>query len=497
MRMRYVNAVDLFCGAGGTSTGLLLAAEELGLNLKLIAVNHWDIAIDTHSLNHPGVKHVCDNLEKVDPLELVPSGKLRLLVASPECTHFSNARGGEPMNKQSRATIKHVIRWCSRLRIENVLIENVREFREWGPLHRYHADPKQNNRPIQERKGEYFRHFITKMRGLGYNIEWRVLCAADYGDATTRERLFIIARRNKKVGFPEPTHTRHAEKTLFGEIPQWRAAREIIDWSRKGESIFTRKKPLSPNTMKRIIAGLRKFGGKSFVIGQQSGAAPRDVNSPLPTIAGAGAISFIDPFIVMLNGTSDDKLNRSNRSVKEPLPTIVGGNHLYVAEPFLVEYHNGENSERRIRSLEQPLPTQDTSNRFGLCEPFIITVNHGKGDMRSYSVDEPMKTITGVDAWGLVEPFLMKYTSSGGARSLDKPLPTQTTHDQFGLVIPELNGKRLDIRFRMLHPHELSAAMSFPNDYKFSGTRDQKVKQIGNAVPVMLAKALCKTLLEK
>lgn len=557
MKRKQIHAADLFCGAGGTSTGLAIAARELGIDVDLIAINHWDIAIDTHTANHTWARHLCESLDTVDPRKVVPGGRLKLLLASPECTHHSNARGGKPMSDQSRASAWHVVRWAEALYIENILIENVREFRNWGPI-------GANGRPLKRQRGQTYQAFLNALRSLGYVVEDRILNAANYGDPTTRERLFIMARRgNKKLAWPEPTHSPKAEETLFGQLPRWRAAREIVDWALPGQSIFKRKKPLSPNTMKRIMAGLRKFGGKAFVIGQQSAASPRDVDQPIPTVAGAGAISVVQPFImatggrqmgrvrsideplptvmpdgrlnvfepylVMLNGTQEGAVERSSRSVDEPVPAVVAnGNHIGIAEPFLVEYHGGDGSERRTRSVEQPLPVQDTSNRFGLVEPFlmqmdmggrnqsideplntltsadaralvepfIIPTNHGSDD-RAHSIDEPMRTITSVDAWAIIEPYLIKYYGTQQqAHSVDEPLDTLTGRDTYGIVIPELNGAVLDIRFRMLQPHELAKAMSFPEDYQFTGNREQKVKQIGNAVPVNLARALCRSLLE-
>jgi len=559
-------AADLFCGAGGTSSGLLEAAEQLGLKMELIAVNHWDIAIATHSLNHPEVTHFNSDLEKIDPREVVPGGKLHLLVASPECTHFSKARGGKPMSKQSRASVKYILRWIGALDVENVLIENVPEFMDWGPLHRKGPNI---DKPIRNRKGEYFHRFVRKMKEHGYTVKWRVLNAADYGDPTTRKRLFVIARKGGNPLFPEPTHGKKSQDVLFGSRPAWRPARDIIDWTIKGESIFQRKRPLAPNTMRRIMAGLMKFGGKAFVIGQQSGAAPRDVDQPIPTVAGAGAISFIEPFILPQFSTG------APRSVEEPLSTITSTSRgIALIDPFIVEYHGGKNADKRTKSVDEPLPTLTTQKRFGLAEPFILPlegvhrgnaprsideplptivasrggghlvepfvvmlngtddahleasnrsvdqplptvtasphiglaqpfimpVNHGKNDLRSYDLNNPMPTVTSVDAWSLVEPFLVEYYGTGGAASVEEPLKTQTGRDRFGLVQPmvfESEGRKyvLDIRFRMLQPHELARAMSFPKGYKFSGNREQIVKQIGNAVPVNLAKALCKSLL--
>jgi len=566
MKKRTVRAADLFCGGGGTSTGLKMACEELGLDISLIAVNHWDLAIETHSVNHPDVKHVCDDLERLEPLKLVPSGKLRIMVASPECTHFSNARGGESMSKQSRATIKHVIRWCSTLDIQDVLIENVREFMHWGPLHR---KGPQKGRPIMARRGEYFLRFVSKLERQGYRVEWRVLCAADYGDPTTRERLFIRARKgNKTIQWPEATHSKTGGETFFGRVPRWVPAREIIDWSKPGGSIFNRAKPLAPNTLKRIEAGLRKFCGLSFVLpleGFFRGNQPRSVDEPLPTVvASRGGGYVVNPFLVKLYKSSDVA------SIEDPLPTVTAqAGHLGLAQPFLVKYFEGSDAVsvneplptitanyehmglaqpfiiacehtgahgNQVRDVGQPLQTVTGRGQFGLAQPFIVACNHGKESERVHSIGEPFPTVTSVDAWGvvnpfliqyhgasypggdrvrsvddpmatlgaqgvqqgLVQPFLVRYNGVGIGQAVNEPLGTVTGKDRFALVVPTIEGPfLLDILFRMLQPNELAAAMSFPKSYMFAGNREEKVKQIGNAVPVNLAKALCKAMLAK
>ena len=278
---------DLFCGAGGTSTGLLQACDKLGLTLQLTAINHSAIAIRTHSINHPEVKHLCDDIENADPLVLVPSGRLLILVASPECIYFSNARGGKPMNDQSRASVRYVLRWATALYIENLLIENVEEFAKWGPLlpcscgtgddwEAEHAKGCLFGRPDAARKGEFFEAFLSDLRALGYTVDWRILTCADYGDATTRRRFFLQAKRglgDTAVTWPKPTHAPRQTAASQG-LKSWIPARDIIDWSVAGSSIYDRKKPLMPNTMRRIYAGLAKFCGLEFVLGQQSGATP-------------------------------------------------------------------------------------------------------------------------------------------------------------------------------------------------------------------------------
>ena len=449
MKARKIYAADLFCGAGGTSTGLKLACNERRFELDLLAINHWEVAIATHTINHPEVNHLCESLDNVNPRKVIPKGYLDILIASPECIHFSNARGGRPMSDQSRASAWHVLRWAEALNVKNILIENVREFKSWGPL-------GTNKRPLKRKKGQLFNAFINSLDAMGYNVEHKILNAADYGDPTTRQRLFILARKGKKVVWPEATHSPDGE----GKTNRWIAAREIIDWSVPGKSIFERKKPLSANTMRRIMTGLRKFSGKS-----------------------------LEPFLVQLYNQSDAA------DIDKPLPTITTVPKSALCQPFLVEYYgNG-----KARTIDKPLPTQSTKDRFGIVEPFIVRIaNSSAGDKLVRSVDKPLATILTKEELAVCEPFLVpnfgeRPTQEPRVHSVDEPLPTVTSAG--ALVMPEIKGRKLDIKFRMLMPHELSNAMSF-GDYEFSGKRVEVVKQIGNAVPVNTAKNLCLALLE-
>jgi len=475
-----INVVDMFCGAGGTSTGLYAAAQQLGLDVDLLAINHWPIAIATHSANHTHARHVCETLDSVNPRTMVPTGHLNFLVASPECTHFSNARGARPRSDQSRASAWHVLRWIEVLKVDSVLLENVKEFRNWGPLD---AD----GQPIKSRKGETFKAFISAFRALNYTVDWRVLNAADYGDPTTRERLFIIAHRgNRRVCWPEPTHGTNSASTR-----PWRAAREIIDWSLPGKSIFARKKPLAPKTMKRILAGLEKFGGKDlepFLVVLRNHGEGRSLDAPLPTItAGGNHVGLCKPFVL------GQQSGGAPRSVDNPLPTVAGAGAISVIQPFLVpNFGEREGQKPRCHSVEKPLPAVTGHGAGALCEPVLVPY-YGKG--RASSVKSPIPTVTGNDRFGLAEPFLVKFNNNSKPLSVQAPVPTVMSHDKVGLCTPQVNGMHLDIRFRMLQPHELAAAQGFPANYKFTGTRSERVKQIGNAVPTHLACALCKTIL--
>jgi DNA (cytosine-5)-methyltransferase 1 len=531
--MTTVRAVDLFCGAGGLSGGLKMAASALGVTVDLIAINHWDVAIATHRGNHPEARHLCTGVESVDPWDVIPADHhVDILVAGPQCTYFSRARGGRPVTNQQRVSPWLILDWLEKLDVDNVLIENVPEFRKWGPV--------KDGRPVRELCGQTFAAYIEAIKSLGYHVEYRVLNCANYGDATTRRRLFIMARRGKPVRWPPQTHASpdeldRADGLFRRQIKPWKPAREIIDWSVKGESIYERKRPLAKNTLRRIAVGLERFSGIPFVLGQQSGSVARSVEEPIPTVATEGAISLVEPtlrpfvlppagyyrgdnlprdvdqplqtitsrggghlvqpFLVKLRNNSDVV------SIDDPLPTLTaGGGHLGLCCPFLIPFYSERQGQApRTHSIDDPVPTITGDPRFGLVEPYIIPVNHGN-DTRAYSIDEPLRTITGVDAWAMVEPYLIQHNGTSEASSIDRPVPTMTTKDRFGLVEPVFlrigDGiYMLDILFRMLLPHELAAATSFPSSYKFEGNRGDVVKQIGNAVPVKTAKALCEALL--
>lgn len=447
MKKTTYQIADLFCGAGGTSTGAVEAASALGYQPLLTAINHWEVAVATHSANHPGARHLCASLDSLNPRDLFAEGGLNLLWASPECTHHSIARGGRPVSDQSRATAWCVVRWAEALRPPTILVENVPEFESWGAV-------GSNGRPLKTKRGATFLAWVGALESLGYRVDWRILCAADYGDPTTRRRLFVQAQRGRrKIVWPEPTHAPAADTDLLGSRQPWVAARDIIDWDLPGQSIYERKRPLSPKTLARIEAGLKKFGLRPVIQTMEHGGSVRSVDQPLRTIT-------------------------------------AGGIHYGLAEPFLVETAHG--GDRAARSLDRPLPTV-AGNRgdLALIEPALLPQ---QSDGRLRPVSEPTPTVSTAGAIALVEPFLVSYYGNGEARPIGRPLDTVTTKDRLGLVRPvvEWNGRQyfLDIRFRMLQPHELAAAQGFPPDYEFAGNKTQVVKQIGNAVPRRLARAI-------
>lgn len=480
-----IEAVDLFCGAGGTSTGLIQAAKEAGVKIQLTAINHWDKAIETHKLNHPEVNHMCENIDNVNPRTLFPNGRIKILVGSPECTHHSNARGGTPCSDQSRATAWRIVDWANAIYIDNILMENVPEFQSWGPL-------GANGRPMKSKKGYTFKAFIFALESLGYRVEYRILNTADYGDPTCRKRFFLIARRgNKKITWPEPTHSESGGKHLFGQINQWVPAKNIIDWSLQGQSIFSRKKPLAKKTIARIEYGLKKFGGADFLVKFFGTGKGVSLDKPMDTITTSGTHhGLCQPFIPIMKGQS------MSRSVEKPMPTLTTMQNLYLCEPFLIDRNYTHAGEKRVRDLKKPCPTLTTKVGHSLVEPFMVGIDHASaGEKHVRSLDKPAPTVITQQNYALIQAFLVKYYGKSNAQSVEVPLDTVTAKDTFGLVEIFEKTPGLDIRLRMLQPHELAAAQSFPIDYQFAGNKGEIVKQIGNAVPRRTARALCRELI--
>ena len=461
--MNSITTVDLFAGAGGTSTGLVEAANSVAAKVNLTAINHNRKALETHQANFPWATHILTEIQYVDPSEVAPDGRLDGMVASPECTFFSRARGGKPIRPQDRASPWYLGRWIHKLDIPWVLIENVPEIVRWGPLN-------SQGRPTASGVGSYFKLWVHMFEKEGYSFDYRILNAADYGDATSRKRFFAIARNDgKPIIWPVPTHARKPK----GMQKKWRSAKEVIDFSLHGESIFSRKRPLSVNTVNRIMAGLKKFSSPQLrpfiVLLEHSMLSPesriRDIDLPLPAITGAhgGAIAIAEPFLLPVEGIYR---GNSAKSISEPIGTITQRRYGGVVEPFISIYHGSSaDSAPRIGSVRDPLPTLDTSNRIAL-----------------------------------VEPYLVEYYGNGTARSLEDPLPTVTSRDKFALIQPRIvvDGVeyRLDIFYRMLKPRELAAAMGFPKDYRLLGNQQDQVKQIGNAVAVNMARTLIRALID-
>lgn len=432
-------AVDMFCGLGGTTEGIEQAFKEAKIPVNLYIFNHDKPMIELNKKNHPNAEHFWDELENIDPREIIPGRRIDYFAASPECIHHSRALGGKPRNKQSRATVKYVVRWFNQMDVRKFLLENVPEFAEWGPLHATcscglgvdydgrHPNNCHFEKPIKARKGQYYRALIRKFEAMGYKVESRVIICADYGAATSRERLFIQGTKEKdgKIVWPRPTHQKKGNN-LSGKYRKWKTAEDIIDKSIKGKSIYGRKIPLVKNTLDKIWEGFVKFNGDFFTFGGLSGAAPRPLTWPVHTFTTSGGIHLVEPMIVEL-------------------------------EPYIVQMEQGGS----VHSLKKPVNT--------------IT--------------------TGADTWTLIRPYLIEYYGTGGSQLLDQPVKTITTKERFALVEPiiiKIDERRfmLDFLHRMLTPRELANAMSFRKSYKFHPSKKLTTKGIGNSVPPVVAKAL-------
>lgn len=458
---RSIRAADLFCGAGGTSTGARRAMADLGVKLNLTAINHWATAIETHSRMHPEARHLCADLEHVRPLQVVPSGMLDLLMASPTCTYYSRARGGRPVHDQQRMDPWHVVRWCTEIRVRRVLVENVREMTEWGPCSR-------TGRPIKARKGEYFRAWLSALQAIGLRVEYRILNCADYGDATTRERFFLLARADGEIRWPEPTHCRGGSAT---KLP-WRGAHEIIDWSDLGSSLFARQRPLVAATIRRILAGAVRYDWpRPYLEALQALLDGREPRLRITQAEAAEIAERAGQSLVMATGAGG-----AARGVELPIPTATGGGEggarPHFITPLIAPYYGG-GSGLTASSAHEPLDAVTTKARFGLALP-ILTKLRGTSaaHLRSSAigVDNPVPTI-----------------SAGGNRG----------GKHIALATPASDGYAIDVYYRMLHWRELARAMSFDDDgeaYDFVGTDAEITKQIGNAVPGRTAKALIKAL---
>lgn len=467
--------VDNFAGGGGASTGIEMAT---GYSVD-IAINHDPEAIKMHKANHPSTKHYCESVWDVDPIEVCKGHPVGIAWFSPDCKHFSKAKGGKPKDKNIRGLAWVALRWAGKVRPRVIMLENVEEFKTWGPLNRSH-------RPIKAKQGMTFHKFISQLEDLGYKVEYRELVAADYGAPTMRKRFFLIARSDgKPIVWPEPTHgPADSIQVKAGLLKAYLGAYTQLDFSLPCPSIFDTAeeikekygiravRPLAPKTMERIARGIKKF-----------------------------VIDNAEPFIVQVNhsGAKSDYCN----SMNEPLRVITAKHGFGVVEPVLapvlIQYHS-ETSEKEVRgqALENPIMTVDGSNRYGLVTSFPIKFyKTGIGqDCR-----EPLHTVTtSAGHFGEVRAFLIKYYGNQTVHSVEEPLDTITTKDRFGLVtIHGVDYQIVDIGLRMLEPKELYGCQGFPEDYiidkDYTGKeypRSEQVRRCGNAVCPPIPAALVK-----
>lgn len=436
--------VDNFAGGGGASTGIEMAT---GISVD-IAINHDPEAIRMHKANHPSTKHYCESVWDVDPIKVCGGHPVALAWFSPDCKHFSKAKGGKPKNKNIRGLAWVALRWAGKVRPRVIMLENVEEFKTWGPLNRGH-------RPIKAKQGVTFKRFISQLQDLGYRVEYRELIAADYGTPTMRKRFFLIARCDgRPITWPEPTYApADSLEVAAGTKQPYLGAYTQIDFSLPCPSIFDtaeeiRKKygiravrPLAPKTLERIARGLKKFvldNAKPFIVpigyGERKGQPPRihSISDPLPTIVGSGKHYLCEPYLVQI-GQTGFTADRS-KDVREPLTTIVSKNEHCLVESVLSPCIMCNNENNVGASVENPLPTITTGNRNFVVMPTLIQYHSetSKNETRGQQVTEPIMTVDGSNRYGLVTSFLKKYYDGGykgpGA-ALDDPLPTVTAID--------------------------------------------------------------------
>jgi DNA (cytosine-5)-methyltransferase 1 len=497
--------VDLFAGGGGASHGIRSA---LGVE-PVLAVNHCPAAVEMHAANHPNTIHMTEDLYRVLPFN--PGGMpIDLLHGSPDCTFFSRAKGSKPLNNKRRMLAWVVLEWARATHPGVITLENVPEFIAWGPLHSMdHPNPKLRGRPIKEREGETFREFVNGLKLAGYQVEWRVLNACDYGAPTARKRLFIAARRDgKPITWPKPTHGP-------GRPLPYRTAAECIDWSIPMLSIFATKaeakafakkhkvgvphRPLADATMRRIAEGVRRYvlnSPRPYIVqfshqGSGDGSKVRPVDAPLSTIVTKAEHCLVVPTLVQTGYGEREGQAPRVLDINAPVGTIVagGGKHALVAA-FLAK-HNGS-GETWNAAIGQPLDTP-THTITGTDTKALIVASFTKfyGTSTGCSVDQPAPTILsggekGGHHIGLVAALMTKFYGTGGQlQPVDVPLHTIPTVDRFGLVTVDIDGDTyaiVDIKMRMLDPRELALMQGFPPDYILTGSRREQVARIGNSV---------------
>jgi DNA (cytosine-5)-methyltransferase 1 len=527
--------VDLFAGGGGASTGI---EQAIGRAVD-VAINHDPEAISLHTANHPQTQHFCSDVFEVNPVAATGGRPVGLLWASPDCKHFSKAKGGKPVSKKIRSLAWVVVKWAKAVRPRMIFLENVEEFQTWGPL-------TTDNLPCPLRKGDTFRLWKRSLEKLGYVVEHRELRACDYGTPTIRKRLFLVARRDgQPIVWPEPTHGAPGSLAVKAKkLKPWRTAAECIDWSIPAPSIFERKKPLAEATCRRIAKGIMRYvveAKEPFIVNvansKTTGRGPNTWtgDEPLRTITSAPGFALVSPTLIQTGyGEREGQAPRA-LDIGKPLGTLVGTQKHALVAAFLAKHYTGVVGS----DLADPLGTITCSDHHSLVTANLIHMGHGEGKDggKRFShgirdVDQPLNTITasGVTAAivtsnliklrgtnvgsGMDEPlhtvsaqgthhaevraFLVAYYGVDQDPAMREPMHTVTTKDRFGLVT--IHGTEyaiVDIGLRMLTPRELYTAQGFPASYQIDHgvdgvplTKTAQVRMCGNSVCPPLSRAI-------
>lgn len=457
--------VDNFAGGGGASTGIEIATGRL----VALAVNHDPAAILMHRTNHPYTEHFQASVWDIDPKAVCRGRPVGLAWFSPDCKHFSKAKGAALVDRKIRGLAWITLRWAATVRPRVIILENVEEFQTWGPVGK--------GKPVKKLAGTTFRKFIDQLTELGYTVEYRELIAADYGAPTSRKRFYLVARCDgKPIVWPKPTHS----KTGADGLPKWRSAAEIIDWSLPCPSVFASKaeimeryglkavRPLAKNTMRRVIRGVDKFtirSGKPFIVptgyGERKGQAPRvhDMDAPVPTVVGTGKENLCRPLLapVTVTNTSNSvggtvgapvhtvttagnqmlvtpslvSIGQTGggdriRDLREPVPTTVSKQEACLVSPSLIQYHTEQTEHVRASGLGTPINTVDASNRYGLTCANLVEYYTGG---RPLDVQDPLHTVTSHDREAVVAAHIAKYYGGVVGEKVGEPLPTVTAID--------------------------------------------------------------------
>jgi DNA (cytosine-5)-methyltransferase 1 len=526
--------IDLFAGGGGASTGI---EQAIGRHVD-IAVNHDPEAVSLHEANHPQTKHFCSDVFEVDPLTVTNGQRVGLLWASPDCKHFSKAKGGKPVSKKIRGLAWVVVKWAKLVRPRIICLENVEEFQTWGPL----AD---DGRPCPERKGRTFQLWKKQLENLGYKIEHRELRACDYGTPTIRKRLFLVARCDGlPIVWPEPTH---AQPDAKGKVPKgmkpWRTAAECIDWNIPAPSIFERDRPLADATCRRIAKGIMRYvvnAAEPYIVQYHSAKRTgddrtADLNQPLPTQTTENRFALVAPTLVQTGYGEREGQSPRAPGLDKPLGTVVAGGTKHALVTAFMAKHYGGVVGHGLNG--EPLHTVTSTDHNSLVTAHITKFNTGsvgfaadsplrtvvaggeqarpgtaitqgiitsnliklRGDNVGAATNEPLHTISAQGTHHAeVRAFLIKYYGTDGDPQMHEPLHTVTTKDRFGLVT--IKGEAyaiVDIGLRMLTPRELYRAQGFPEGYIIERgaagepiTKTAQVRMCGNSVCPPLARAI-------
>jgi DNA (cytosine-5)-methyltransferase 1 len=524
--------IDNFAGGGGTSTGL---EQAFGRPVD-IAINHDPKALAMHRVNHPTTKHFCESVWDIDPIEATGNQPVGLVWLSPDCKHFSKAKGGKPVEKRIRGLAWVALRWASKCRPRVIMLENVEEFKTWGAL-------GDDGRPCPIRKGQTFAAFVRALERQGYRVEHRELRACDFGAPTIRKRFFLIARRDGlPIFWPVATHGDPSSKAVkTGQLKPWRTAAECIDFTLPCPSIFDRSKPLADATCKRIATGIMRYvvnSASPYIVKANHTASyykafrGQSIDEPLQTVTQSPSFGMAMPMLapcVMVNNTG-----HAGAAIDKPLHTVAtGGNHGLVSVFINTYYGQKRDGETRGIDVREPLRTQTTENRHGVAAVFLAKNYTG---VIGCPVSDPVHTVTAQDHHSLVTSNLIKLRNGATGQTNDEPLPTLTagglhvgevrafltafygsdkdgqpvtsplrtiaTHDKFGLVtVAGQTYQIADIGFRMLQPHELFTAQGFPADYIITHGTDEhgqtiklskadQTRMCGNSVCPPVARAL-------